>query len=334
MPAKPAVAVLISPVLQPQVLDEPTRARINRRFAARWPKAQKVLPEEAAELLNGAEGCITCWGTPRLTAEVLAQTTTLRIAAHAAGSVKPVVSDAFWERGIVVTSAAAFIAVDVAQYAVGLMIVGCKNVFQSASYIATGKWGQPEGARRATELRGATVGIIAASHVGRNVLRLLKHFDVEALLHDPFCSPEQARKLGAEKVEVDDLFRRSDIVSVHAPSLPATHHIVNAARLALLKDGAILINTSRGSLVDEAALVAELRKNRLQAFLDVTDPEPPPPGSPLYGCPNLTLSPHIAGSSGRGRMKLTAQAVEELQRFFQGKPPQFPVTKEMLERIG
>jgi phosphoglycerate dehydrogenase-like enzyme len=170
--------------------------------------------------------------------------------------------------------------------------------------------------------------------VGRRVLQLLAHFDVQVLLYDPYVTAEEARSLGAEKVELDELFARSDIVSVHAPALPETRHLVNAARLALMKDGAVLINTARGALVDEAALVEELRRRRLWACLDVTDPEPPPPGSPLLSCPNLTLTPHLAGSIGRARARLGALAAEELRRFFAGEPPLYQVTQEMLSRMA
>jgi phosphoglycerate dehydrogenase-like enzyme len=109
---------------------------------------------------------------------------------------------------------------------------------------------------------------------------------------------------------------------------------VNAKRLALMKDGAILINTSRGTLVDEPALIAELQRKRIWAFLDVTDPEPPAADSPLYTCPNLTLTPHIAGSQKRGRTYLGRAAFNEVQRFFAGEHLKGRVTKEMIDKIG
>ena len=126
-------------------------------------------------------------------------------------------------------------------------------------------------------MRGITVGIIGAGEVGRRVLALLSHFQVRLLLADPFVSADQAAALGAEKRELEALFAESDVVSVHAPNNDQTRHMVNAERLALLRDGAILINTSRGPLVDQEALVAELHRRRIWAFIDVTDPEPPPP---------------------------------------------------------
>ena len=335
MAQRPVVAIIFDRGTQRFIFDEATLDKLEKRFDLRWPATdQKVSETEAAGMLKEAEGCMTCWGSPALTADVLADAPRLKIMAHAAGSVKAFVSPTLWSRGIVVASAAAGIAIDVAHYTVGLMVIGRKNAMELAPDTARGQWNRIGGHRAPDDLRGSTVGIVGASHVGREVIRLLGAYDVSMLLTDPFVSAQDAAALGVAKVELEELFRESDIVSVHAPALPATHHLVNAERLALMKDGATLINTSRGSLVNEAALVAELKRRRIWAFLDVTDPEPPPAGSPLYGCPNLTLTPHIAGSSGRGRVHLGRLAVEELCRYFDGNPLRYAVTREMLGRIG
>jgi phosphoglycerate dehydrogenase-like enzyme len=182
-------------------------------------------------------------------------------------------------------------------------------------------------------LRHKTVGLIGASHVGRHLIRLLQPFEVNLLLYDPFVTAEQAAELGAKKVELDSLLRQADIVTLHAPAKPDTYHLLNAARLALLKDETLLINTARGVLIDETALIAELRRGRLFAFLDVTDPEPPALDSPLRQLENVVLVPHLAGCiedcSHMGEM-----AVEEIRRFFAGQPPLYQITPEMFTRIA
>jgi phosphoglycerate dehydrogenase-like enzyme len=333
--AKRTIALIFSLDIQRQLISAATREKMAREFNVVGPAAEgKVTQEQGMELLRDADGCMTGWGSPVLNAEVLAKAPKLRVAAHSAGSVKPFVSDALFERGIVVTSAAAQIAIDVAHFTIAQIVIGLKNVMELSARVAQGEFHGIKGHCRPEDPRGSTVGVISASHVGRNVLKLLPHFEASALLYDPYVSPSQARALGAEKVELDELFERSDVVSCHAPSVPATRHMVNAARLAKMRDGAVFINTARGSCVDEQALVAELKKRRIWAFLDVFDPEPPPPGSPLYNCPNLTMTPHIAGSVGRGRLRLGEQALNELEAYFTGKPVQYPVTKDMLERIG
>ncbi|MCZ7649343.1 MAG: hydroxyacid dehydrogenase [Planctomycetota bacterium] len=336
MPNKPVVLVNMPVSTQHEVIDAWCRDRLERDFDMRWFQGGKRPTEdELAALAPDAWGIVTGWGACAISPGLAERMPGLKIVAHSAGTVKGVVSEALWARNITVTSAAAQIAVDVAQYAVALMVVGSKNLLGISPAVSAGKWGEPKDARAATDLRYATVGVISASHVGRNVLRLLKHYEVEVLLFDPFVTPEQARELGAEKAGLDDLMKRSDIVTIHAPSLPATRHMINARTLGLMKDDAGLINTSRGTMIDEAALVAELKKGRgLWAFLDVTDPEPPKPDSPLFNCPNLHLTPHIAGSKVRSRNRLGRQAYEELRRCCAGEPPQFAVTEKMLATIA
>jgi phosphoglycerate dehydrogenase-like enzyme len=139
--------------------------------------------------------------------------------------------------------------------------------------------------------------------------------------------------LGATKVELDELLKQSDVVSIHAPANPATHHMLNAEGMALMKDDALIINTARGSIIDEKALIEELKKGRFFAFLDVTDPEPPAADSPLRTLENVVVVPHIAGCIDNCTM-LGELAVEELRRFFAGEPAVYQITPELFERIS
>jgi phosphoglycerate dehydrogenase-like enzyme len=139
--------------------------------------------------------------------------------------------------------------------------------------------------------------------------------------------------LGVTKVELEQLLREADVVSLHAPAKPETYHMLNAKGLDLMKDDALLINTGRGTLIDEAALIAELQKGRFFAFLDVTDPEPPAADSPLRHLNNVVVTPHLAGCiEDCGRMG--EMAVEELRRCFAGEPALYEVTAEMLARVA
>jgi len=161
------------------------------------------------------------------------------------------------------------------------------------------------------------VGIIGASRIGRRVIELLAPFDVEVLLHDP-VAPDDVP--GATRVDLDELLRHSDVVSVHAPENASTFHMIDRAALATMRDGATLINTARGSLVDTDALTAELHAGRLFAVVDVTDPDPLDEHSPLFTAPNLVLTPHIAGSQGNEMRRLGDAALHEVARFAQGLP--------------
>ena len=333
---RPLIAVLNtnSRVMMP---DEFARYEDRLQFrhspaVARASEARNAVDAAMAkELLAGADGCVTCWGSPPLTAELLDAAPNLRIIAHAAGTVRPYVSDAVWERDIAVVNAAGAIAEEVAQYTAALIVIGRRSLMEVAPQTARGIWRQAELHRPPSDVRGITVGIIGAGEVGRRVLALLSHYQVRLLLADPFVSAERAAEMGAEKRELNELFAESDVVSVHAPNNEQTRHLVNAERLALLRDGAIFINTSRGPLVDQEALVAELYRRRIWAFLDVTDPEPPPPDSPLIGCPHLTLSPHVAGAvSGSVRYQLR-WVLDDVARLFNGEPPRHRQTRAMVE---
>jgi phosphoglycerate dehydrogenase-like enzyme len=127
---------------------------------------------------------------------------------------------------------------------------------------------------------------------------------------------------------------RSDVVSIHAPLLPSTRGMIGARQLKLMKDGATFINTARGGLIDEAALVAELQTGRIFGVIDVTDPEIPPVDSPLFTLPNVFLTPHVAGAIGTERLRLGLMAVEEIERFIEGKPMLYEVQPELLERLA
>ncbi|MDX3608534.1 hydroxyacid dehydrogenase [Streptomyces globisporus] len=288
---------------------------------------------EVARVLAGAELLITCWGAPPLTADVLAAAPRLRAVVHAAGSVKHHITPACWERGIQVTSAAGANAVPVAEYTLAAILLAGKNVLPAAHRYRELR--APHDWR--AELTGHgnyrhAVGIVGASRIGRRVIELLRPFDLDVLLFDPYVDGEAAARLGAEKAGLAELCARSRIVSVHAPELPATRHLIGAAQLAAMADGATLINTSRGSLIDGDALLPELVSGRLNAVLDVTEPEVPPAGSPLYDLPNVLLTPHVAGSLGEEIHRLADFALDEVARYASGLPFADPVTPQDLAR--
>ena len=296
------------------------------------PGGEPADKEALIALLPPADACITSWGVARLDGDVLAAAPRLKAMAHMGGSVKRFVSDELWARNIRVTSAGVRLAIDVAETTLGLMIVGMKRVWPLGEHIRAGGWRESPW-WPARELVNKQVGIIGASHVGRHVIELLRAFRVTVLLYDPFVSEKETEALGVVKLELDDLLQRADIVSLHVPAKPDTIHMLDARRLASMKDDALLINTARGVLIDEPALIAELEKGRFFAFLDVTDPEPPAADSPLRRLENVVITPHSAGCiedcTAMGEL-----AVEELRRFFAGEPAIYEIRPDMFGRIG
>ncbi len=292
--------------------------------------------ERARRLLSEAEILITGWGAPYVGREVLTLAPKLKLVVHAAGTVKGIVDACIFDAGIAVSHAAEANAVPVAEFTLAAIIFAGKHVFRFRDlYVADRHRDRthPMQHEAIGNYRRA-VGIIGASRIGRRVIELLKPFDYQVLLFDPTVDAEQAGALGTEKVELDDLMRRSDIVSVHAPSLPSTRHMIDASKLALMKDGATLINTARGALIDEDALLAVLKTGRIDAVIDVTDPEIPGPESAFYDLSNVFLTPHIAGAVGLERSRLGEMAADEAERFIKGEPMLYGLTLEGLENTA
>ncbi|MFG1704752.1 hydroxyacid dehydrogenase [Nonomuraea sp. M3C6] len=280
-----------------------------------------------AGALAAAEVLYTSWECPPITGDVLARAPRLRAIVHAAGSVKHHVTEACWRRGLLVSSAAAANAEPVAEYTLASILFANKRVLDIAGLYREHRTGLDlEGRFPGFGNYRRTVGVVGASRIGRRVIELLRPFELDVLVADPYLTED----LGVPHVELEELFERCDVVSLHAPALPETRHLVDAARLARMRDGATLINTARGALVDHDALTAELVSGRLHAVIDVTEPEVLPAGSPLYDLPNVLLTPHIAGSLGGELARLADLALDELSRYAEGRPLRYGVTEETL----
>ncbi|MBT2488640.1 hydroxyacid dehydrogenase [Streptomyces sp. ISL-96] len=283
--------------------------------------------------LEQAEVLLTGWGCPPLTHDALARMPRLRAVVHAAGSVKHHITDACWERGIAVASAAGANALPVAEYTVAAILFAGKGVLGAAR-----AYGEQRTRVSPIDVIAdggnfrRTVGVVGASRIGRRVIELLRPYDLRVLLYDPYVTGAEAEALGVRTVGLDTLASSSDVVTIHAPELPETRHLFDRARLALLPDGATLINTARGSLVDTDALTEELTSGRLNAVLDVTEPEVLPASSPLYDLPNVLLTPHVAGSLGNELGRMAHTALDELERYGQGLPFADPVRRRGLDR--
>ncbi|MEU0583176.1 hydroxyacid dehydrogenase [Streptomyces sp. NPDC006132] len=334
-PQLPRAVFAMDPVHLPLLFPPPLMERL-RRTADIDPGlvVRDFADPAAAATLASAEMLITGWGCPHLDAGVLAAAPKLGAVLHAAGSVRSLVGEALWERGVTVSSAVTGNALPVAEYTLAMILLVGKDAFDHRERFRRTHAYPGPAETAATGNLGRRVGVIGASRVGRRLLELLRPFDLTVLLHDPYVSPAEAAALGAESLSLEDLLRHSDIVSLHAPDIPETHHMLDRDRLALVRDGGVLINTARGALVDHEALTDELVSGRLSAVLDVTDPEPLPAGSPLYHLPNVFLTPHIAGSLGNELERLGRIVVEELERLVAGLPAVHEVRHADLARVA
>lgn len=292
--------------------------------------------------IKGADVAITSWGNTTLTKEILDECPDLKLVVHAAGSVKPIVSDEMWERGIRLTGSPKPLGQGVAETALGFAISASKNFYNLNADIKAGGWG-PAGTgndisgqiQQVTELYEITVGVVSSGWVGRHMIKLLQNFDVDVLLYDPFVTDEKCAEMGCRKVDFETLLKESDIVSIHAPSIPATNHMFNAETLKLMKKDAVLINTARGSIVDEKALYEHMKAGNLKyACIDVFDPEPPALDNPLRTLPNVIMTPHLAGLKRNGQRRIGMHAAEEVERFLKGERMECEVTKDMLATMA
>ncbi|MFE0521501.1 hydroxyacid dehydrogenase [Streptomyces sp. NPDC058954] len=334
-PQLPRAVFAMDPVHLPLLFPPPLMTRLGR-VADLDPGLvlRDFTDPAAADALAAAEVLITGWGCPALDTALLAAAPRLRTVLHAAGSVRSLVGEAVWKGGIAVSSAVTGNALPVAEYTLAMILLCGKDAFDHRErFRVTHAYPSPA-ETAATGNVGRRVGVIGASRVGRRLLELLKPFDFTVLLHDPYVSAVEAAALGAELLSLEDLLRHSDIVTLHAPDIPETYRMLDGVRLGLIRDGGVLINTSRGALIDPDALTDELVSGRLHAVLDVTEPEPLPAGSPLYRLPNVFLTPHIAGSLGNELERLGLIVVEELERLTAGSPLAHQVRYADLARVA
>lgn len=314
-------------VFPPRSLDplEPSLKLLSRE------PIQDFHSPEGRALLREADILLTGWGCPLIDDSVLDHAPRLKYVLHAAGSVKHHIGDACWKRGIQVSSAADANAIPVAEYTVAMIILANKRVLQIARALHTTRTEVlPEQLFPDMGNYRKRVGIIGASKIGRHVIRLLASYDLDVVVSDPYLSDAGAAALGVERVSLEQLVAGSDVVSLHAPSLPSTKNLIDTRLINALKPGATFINTSRGELVDQDALLARVGRGDLYAILDVTTPWVLPSGSAFYTHPNVLLTPHVAGSLGTELERMAASAVGEALRLAAGEPLRFPVRAEDL----
>ena len=282
--------------------------------------------EEVAAGIAGYDGLVTGWGAPPLTEEILGNAEGLKIVAHSAGSIKGLVSREVIDkymipRGITLFSANVAIAYNVAESTVGMLMMTMRQWPDLSAYFkGTGNWRAPEVRWNARFLMGSTVGVVAASKVGREVIKLLAPWPLHIIVHDPFLSDQEAEEMGVEKVELNELFERSDHITLHLPSIPQTDNMIGEEQLALMKPGATLVNTSRGSVLDHDALIEKCKNDEIYVCLDVTTPEPLPKYSEFRLLDNVYICPHVSGSGFYGYHKIGEQTLEALRACFAGRP--------------
>ena len=288
------------------------------------------VPDEDAVIaaLDGAAAAIV--GVEPYTARVLDSCPSLKILSRTGVGYDAIDVDAATARGIVVATTPGTNHHSVAEAAVALLLAAMRRIAFADRQMRTTGWNpRPYG----VELRGKTVGVVGTGLIGKEVVRRLQGWGVTILLSDVVQDQAFAAEHGARYVERDELLREADAITLHAPLLPATRHLIDDAALRTMKPTAYLVNTARGPLVDEAAVARALAEGRLAgAALDVFEVEPLPTDSPLLKLDTITLTQHVAGVTRESMQAMTEMAVDSVARVLRGEPPVSCVNPEALEQ--
>ena len=290
-------------------------------------KEDQFSPAELKEHITDREVCLTHWGCPKFTADVLQHANRLGLIVHAAGSVGDLVTDHVYAEGIKVCSANKIMAKSTAEGVLAYILVGLRQIPRIDKGMKSRRPWEELRINRGGELFGAKIGLVGLGTIGRCLLDVLKPFDARVKVYDPYIT--QVSIAHHSNVELctslNEVLRWGDIISLHASLTKETRHMIDDEKFRLIRDHSLFVNTARGAIIDEAALIGELRTGRLSAVLDVYETEPLPLDSPLRTLDNVILMPHVA-TIVRERMSYAMLA--EIERYSKGEPLQYEISYE------
>lgn len=271
-----------------------------------------------------------------LTADVIRKLRRVRIIQATGIGVDKIDVEAATAAGIPVVNVPDVFTEEVADQAFTLLLAVNRKLVYTQQMAASGKWSQTQaGMGSVPKLNGKTLGLVAFGNIARAVARRAKGFGLKVMAHDPFVKPEAMEDLGVEPASIERLFQESDFISAHAPHSKATHHLIGKYLFDLMKPDAIFINTGRGKVVDEEALIEALRAGTLAgAGLDVLEQEPPAPDNPLLSMPNVTVTPHVAAYSNESLIARRRRHGQEIAAVLTGKRPKNCFNREVLDRLA
>lgn len=302
--------------LIPNVLDDKTWA------------ASKALLADVEYIFSG-------WGVPPIDAEFLQAAPKLKHVFYGSGTIRSFWTEAAQKSGVTISSAWKANAVPTSEFAYATILLALKKFYRVVRATSNGnrKWELPSDA---AGLFKSTVGLLSLGTIGQRVARSLRDQNqLNVIACDPFANKALADELGVQLVSLEELFSASDVVSLHAPDLPETRGMINEGCLQSMKLNATLINSARGHLIDEEALIRVFRQRcDLDALLDVTIDEPPSADSALWDIENITLTPHIAGSINNECQRMGEYMVEELERKIAELPLQHEVTPDVFRTMA
>ncbi len=290
-------------------------------------------PEELKERLRGKDIALTGWGTGLFDETVLEGNDTLRLIAHTGGSVTPVMSDEAYERGIRVISGNEMYAESVAESVIAYALASLRRIPEFIDRTRSGDW--YHAGEMWEGLLDQTVGIIGFGMTSRHLFRMGKAFRLKfKVLEKPYLTSEVQQEYGFTTASLEEIFRTCIIVSLHCGMTKSYYHLVNRRLLEMMPDGALLINTARGPVIDEQALVAELKRGRIKAVLDVYEQEPLPTDSELRSLPNVYSIPHMGGPTFDRRWMIAMALIDDIERLERGEALHMEITREYASHMS
>lgn len=310
--------------LRDDFFPDEARRRLESLGSVAWNPSTDDLSEDALrDRIDGVDVLVTGWGSPRITADVLEAADDLQLIAHTGGSVGTLVSEAVYDAGIRVVSANDVMADYTAEHTLGSIVAKLRAVPELDASMKAGEFGADDVDIRT--LHGKDVGLVGLGTIGRKLLDHLASFDVSASIYDPYVDAEEIAEYPFATLTDLETVLDSAVVSVHAARTEETIGMLDADRLARIPDGALFVNTARAEIVDEAALVEELRSGRLSGVFDVYHQEPLPADHDLRELDNVLLTPHVGGSQIRG--PLTETVIEDIERFQRDRPLEHEISR-------
>ena len=284
-------------------------------------------PESIVATAKDADAVLVTYA--KINADMIGQMKKVRIISRFGIGVDNVDLDAATKAGIVVTKVPDYCLDEVSDHAMALLLSLVRKIPSSNARTHSGRWEMPA-VVPIHRLRGSVLGLVGFGRIPQLVAPKAQSFGIKVIAYDPYIPPAVMEKAGVKRVEFPELVKTSDYISIHSPLLPETRHLFNAEVFKQMKPGAVLVNTARGPIVDEAALAAALDAKQIAgAALDVMEQEPPV-NSPLFGRDNVILTPHTSFYSVESLEELQTKAAEEVVRVLTGQPPRNPVNPEAL----
>lgn len=282
--------------------------------------------EELKEQLRDKDVIITGWGHTKITPDVAGER--LKLVVHTGGSLGPIIDKGLYDMGIRAVSANEIFAESVAEGVMAYILCELKKLNFHATNTKNGIWTK-NGDLHTRSLKSKSVGVVSLGRVSTYLLKQLKPFKVNVKLYSTNPDENKKKEFGFEYASLEEIFSTCDIVTIHTAANDETFHMINGDLMKLLKPGSVFINTARGSVVDEKALIEQLKENRFSAVLDVYEEEPLSPDSELLNSDNVTLYPHMAGPASDLKQYISAEMVGEIESFKNNIDFKYEITKEV-----